>query len=711
MAIAFDAASTAKVASGTSLSWSHTCTGANRALIVGLTHKNGTTYATAITYNGVSLTKAILQKVGGSGSQDCSMELWYLLAPASGSNTISVIINTSTPGSVGGACSFTGADQELIGTFTSQSFGANTSASLPITTTRNNSFIVDVMGEVTGGAATPDGSQTQRWNDSQSVVGAGSTKQLVSAGATTMSWSWSTSAKSGICAIEVYELVTPGVKTGIGSSTDQCTSQALFLNVNTPFYRAGIGFTTGSYTRVDSHCTQMNWDRGLGDAFEGINVGKARVTLDNFAGQFSPDNPDGPYYGYLIPGKPLQIDVTWQSSRRILFTGAIEDFKITPALGKRKVDISAKDNFDKVKRAMITTSAFIGWNVGSLFVDVLSYCGLTTSSIDTISDTVPFAWWTDADGDEALNDIIKVGNYKTFMSAKGILNVRNKYYDIQGTTVASFFEFKSMDYTFDKSNIINRATIKAKPRAESTAISTIAWLDCGSKTTLLSIPASSSITFTVGFVDPAEPQTKDVPATSVSIIQSSDFRTTIYSHGGTDTTSTTSVGLTLYAASALCTVYNGYDQLVYLKKFQLSGYSIQGQPDIIQRSDNSSSQALYDVQGEEIETDLIGNADYAGQYANYITQDYPEPRATVGITIVNCFPAVWDIELGDLISVVESNTFVNSSYTVMRQSHKVMTKKGLEHSVTYDLRFWRDRQWLILDSVTRGILDTNKLGW
>ena len=710
MAIAFDAASTAKTGSGTSLSWSHTCTGTNRALIVGITHASGTIYATAITYNGIALSKSVLQTKGGNGG--VAAELWYLLAPASGANTISITFNTSTSGSIGGACSFTGADQSFIGVSASQAFDGVAPVSLPITTTRDNSFIVDVMGQGSGGTVTAGGSQTQRWNDLQSVTGAGSTKQIVSAGATTMSWTWSGSAKSVICAIEVYEHVTPGVKTGIASSTDKCISQlGLFLNVNTPFYRVGIALTTGSYTRVDSHCTQMNWDRGLGDAFESADVGKARVTLDNFAGQFSPDNPDGPYYGYLIPGKPLQIDVTWQSSRRILFTGAIEDFKITPALGKRKVDISAKDNFDKVKRATITTSAFVNWNIGSLIVDVLSYCGLTTSSIDTISDTVPFAWWTDADGDEALDDIIKVGNYKMFMSAKGILNIRNKYYDIQGTTVASFFEFKSIDYMFDKSNIINRATIKAKPRAESTAISTIAWLDCGSKTTLLSIPASSSITFTVGFVDPAEPQTKDVPATSVSIIQSSDFRTTIYSYGGTDTTATTSVSLTLYGASALCTVYNGYDQPVYLKKFQLSGYSIQGQPDIIQRSDNSSSQALYDVQGEEIETDLIGNADYAGQYANYITQDYPEPRATVGITIVNCFPAVWDIELGDLISVVESNTFVNSSYTVMRQSHKVTTKKGLEHSVTYDLRFWRDRQWLILDSVTRGILDTNKLGW
>ena len=42
MAVAFDAASTHKGAAVSSLTWSHTCTGSNRLLVVGVSNYSGT---------------------------------------------------------------------------------------------------------------------------------------------------------------------------------------------------------------------------------------------------------------------------------------------------------------------------------------------------------------------------------------------------------------------------------------------------------------------------------------------------------------------------------------------------------------------------------------------------------------------------------------------------------------------------------------------
>lgn len=101
MAIAFDSYA---VGNGSSKTWSHTCSGLSRILIVNiLDYDDGYDTVTAVTYNGVSMTK--FGTTGGYASP------WYLINPATGTNTISVTSPGAASAIIAQSVSYTGVKQ------------------------------------------------------------------------------------------------------------------------------------------------------------------------------------------------------------------------------------------------------------------------------------------------------------------------------------------------------------------------------------------------------------------------------------------------------------------------------------------------------------------------------------------------------------------------------------------------------------------------
>lgn len=183
MSIAFDASSSTNGNNVASISWTHTCTGSNRILIVGVAGSNG---ASAVTYNSVSMTQAI--NVGyGAGGENSS--LWYLVNPATGANTIVVttVIHTNI---AGGAASFTGVNQISPINATQSASGSGTSATLNITPTVDSSWVIDNLGLATNLTPTAGGVQVVRWSDTSTTDGTdGSTLGPISpASSTNLSW-------------------------------------------------------------------------------------------------------------------------------------------------------------------------------------------------------------------------------------------------------------------------------------------------------------------------------------------------------------------------------------------------------------------------------------------------------------------------------------------------------------------------------------------
>lgn len=197
--IVFDASNvSASTAQTNILSWSYTVgSGSNRILIVGVSIRNDARSVTSIAYGTQSLALA-----GNRTGTNARVQIWYLIAPNSGTNTITVNLSGNTE-VVGGAVSLSGVNQsqDLATQFIGDA-NNNSTPSVSITPATVNAWVVDTLAFRQRGSSVADGAtatvgagQNPRWNTQSGygngeVGGAGSTEGPVNpAASVTMSWS------------------------------------------------------------------------------------------------------------------------------------------------------------------------------------------------------------------------------------------------------------------------------------------------------------------------------------------------------------------------------------------------------------------------------------------------------------------------------------------------------------------------------------------
>lgn len=204
MALAVDAVSTASGSGTGPFSWSHTCSGSDRLLFVAVSHYHVSSTVSGVTYNSVAMTAV---PSGSTNNGQFFVTLYYLIAPASGSNTVSV--STSAVYDIGvAAISFTGGHQTTpIGTAVTAT-GSSTTPSV-VASSAADEIVLDALTIVHSGTLSVGADQTSRWNAATGnafIKMAGSTEPGVAS--TTMSWSNSTSQDWAIVTVPVKPVAT-----------------------------------------------------------------------------------------------------------------------------------------------------------------------------------------------------------------------------------------------------------------------------------------------------------------------------------------------------------------------------------------------------------------------------------------------------------------------------------------------------------------------
>lgn len=181
MAIAFDAFSNGgSTTVSSTLSWSHTCSGTDRGLVV-ISNYGAGTLPSSVTYNGVAMTQI---------NTNTSRTAFYFLAnPASGSNTVAINYFSSGVAIQGIAASYTGVSQ--TGNPEANALATNGGGSLAssVTTLKNNSWVIGVAlsedsgvsagsGTTLRGTGTTAGGKTLYAFDSGSAVTPAGSKTL-----------------------------------------------------------------------------------------------------------------------------------------------------------------------------------------------------------------------------------------------------------------------------------------------------------------------------------------------------------------------------------------------------------------------------------------------------------------------------------------------------------------------------------------------------
>lgn len=176
MAIALDVAATSSTATASPFTWSHTCTGSNLLLIVGIVVSSHTTAqptVTAATYNGVSMVKATNnQRVTAADGLESSV--WFLFNPPTGAHTVSVSFSTTGTFPIAGgvSVSYTGAQQsntpDAVGGTTGTATG---SQSFTVTTVANNAWTFAVGLDMNSASQSITANQTTRGNIANMIGG------------------------------------------------------------------------------------------------------------------------------------------------------------------------------------------------------------------------------------------------------------------------------------------------------------------------------------------------------------------------------------------------------------------------------------------------------------------------------------------------------------------------------------------------------------
>lgn len=193
MAIAFDAASSGTSGSGTTLTISHTASGVNPILWVGIVGSSDTDNVTGVTYNGVSGTRV--------GTTIFQTRYFYLYYVKGVTGTANIVVTNSGSGDtyMSASCgSWSGASQTGIPDATVQATNAATSVSATITTVADNCFVVGYTAGQGYDVTSIDTGGTIRSQANAFVALFDSTTAKTPAGSKTMTANWSGSTNHAI---------------------------------------------------------------------------------------------------------------------------------------------------------------------------------------------------------------------------------------------------------------------------------------------------------------------------------------------------------------------------------------------------------------------------------------------------------------------------------------------------------------------------------
>lgn len=227
MAIAHDLTTPATTTTALSLTFSHTVTGSNTKLVVGVSSSDATQadrVVSLVTYHLDLLTKIDEQISAGNGTSTEAQ--WEMIAPASGANNIIVTWGGVVDNGKAFATSITGAAQVLNEANNKAQGNGNSPMTVNLVTVNANAWIIDISGMTGTKTLTSAGSQVQRGADTTIPSACVSTLPVVSPGSTAITTSWVSNARDWGMVVSAH---TPFVATSgtIPSSSAQSKRRLL----------------------------------------------------------------------------------------------------------------------------------------------------------------------------------------------------------------------------------------------------------------------------------------------------------------------------------------------------------------------------------------------------------------------------------------------------------------------------------------------------
>jgi methionine-rich copper-binding protein CopC len=226
-------------AARTSSTFSHTVAVGDDRLLLVVTSTRGDDSVSTVTYGGSGLTLA--QATGSGGSTGQRVEVWYMVAPATGANDVVVTYSGSVNPDVISAMSYTGVDQTNPIGATNGAFGVSTGPSVSLTSTVADALIVGGVSSRGGDTDpyTPGTGTTERYDtatgthNSSDDGATGGEESAATTGSYTFDFTQSVSDDWAIVAVEVKPTAGDVTAPTLSSTTpaDEATGVAVNQNL------------------------------------------------------------------------------------------------------------------------------------------------------------------------------------------------------------------------------------------------------------------------------------------------------------------------------------------------------------------------------------------------------------------------------------------------------------------------------------------------
>ena len=373
---AVDATSTG-TGTGSSITISHTTSGSQRLMLVGVSMANPSTRTvSSVTYDGVSLSNVGSTANPANGAR---VEIWKLVPPNTGTHNVVVTLSGSNAATVG-VMTFTGVDQTTpLGTYASGSGDATSGSATASSAT--GELVFDVVSvKDTDQNLVPGGSQTEGWDLYIATDANGGGSTAAGASSVVMSWSWTSGTDWAIGTVPIKPAPTTTLATGSDPSN------ASLAPGGSATMADAFTFQTSSGTDA---VTAITTSLGTGNA-----AGISLVEITDSAGST--------VYGSVTNPSSDTPSITLSSSITATTSATTYKIRITP---KTHANMPAPAGASYAVTALVSSWTSSNTSAGSdtagatITIDNLSPGNVTSSSVTSGNAQVSVAWTNPADSD------------------------------------------------------------------------------------------------------------------------------------------------------------------------------------------------------------------------------------------------------------------------------------------------------------------------
>lgn len=437
------------------------------------------------------------------------------------------------------------------------------------------------------------------------------------------------------------------------------------------------GNFTGAYDDITADVKSTHFSRGKSDELGKAEVGQLSITINNDDGKYTPSITTSEIYGNLLPKRPIRVYYSTSGTDYPLFYGFIEEILPHPHLTEQDCIVTAVDGLDFLSRHDMTTvlykSITSDTHTGILHGHILDDAGwsATMRTIDTGQDTVPYWYGADVKARFAQEEIDDSEQGFSFVDGAGNFRFEDRHHRSTATHQTSQGTFDNtmanITYSLNPKNVYNIIKVTVTP-----------WTLITPAIELWRLQETPSIPVGGTYTCWGESQ------------YFVDAWTTLNS-GATDYTisGTFTIAQTNFAKSIKIVITNTGTIPNVVTILRARGTYYDDQTQVTRKAEDTISQLAFQKRTLPIDGKYMTNADLAQSLANYAIGKYKDPRAELGMVIMNqdmaTLTQILSREISDRITIKNTKLGITSQDFFIDYMEHDISMSGLLHTATYRL--------------------------